>query len=98
MLGIFRKRNSESGIRVNYVICNMPKIRQMTRQYFKRKKNCNQCNPPRGGGGGCTSLQEDNILGMRRWTEWHFYDWIDYNGIAFSGVTRMGSYIFGFWG
>ena len=28
----------------------------------------------------------------------HFHDWIDYNGVAFSIVTRMGSHIFWFLG
>ena len=37
---------------------------------------------------------------MCRWMGSHFYDWIDYNGVAFSTdrVTRMGSHIFGFFG
>ena len=28
----------------------------------------------------------------------HFYDWIDYKGVAFSIVTRMGSHILGILG
>ena len=35
---------------------------------------------------------------MCRWMGSHFHDWIDYKGIAFSLVTRMGSHIFGIWG
>ena len=32
---------------------------------------------------------------MRRWMGSNFHDWNDYNGVAFSIVTRMGSHIFG---
>ena len=35
---------------------------------------------------------------MYRWMGSHFHDSIDYNGVAFSIVTIMGSHIFGFWG
>ena len=36
---------------------------------------------------------------MCRWMGWHFHDWVDYNGVAFSiEFTRMGSDIFGFLG
>ena len=35
---------------------------------------------------------------MCRWMGSHFHDWIDYNGVAFSILTRMGSHIFGFLG
>ena len=35
---------------------------------------------------------------MCRWMGSHFRHWIDYNGVAFSIVTRMGSHIFGFFG
>ena len=31
---------------------------------------------------------------MCRWMGSHFHDWIDYNVVAFSIVTRMGSHIF----
>ena len=32
---------------------------------------------------------------MCRWMGSHFHDWIDYNGVAFLVVSRMGSHIFG---
>ena len=35
---------------------------------------------------------------MCRWMGSHFCDWIDYNGVAFSTVNRMGWHIFGIWG
>ena len=50
--------------------------------------------PGRAGGGG-TSLEEANGE-ICHWMGSHFHDWIDYNGVAFSRVTRMGSHIFGF--
>ena len=28
----------------------------------------------------------------------HLADWIEYNGVSFNGVTRMGLHIFGFLG
>ena len=28
----------------------------------------------------------------------HFDDWVDYNGVFFNSVSRMGSHIFGFFG
>ena len=38
-------------------------------------------------------------MGMCRWMESHFHDWIDYNGVAFSiELTRMGSHVFGIFG
>ena len=35
------------------------------------------------------------LMGMCRWMGSHFHDWIDYNGVAFSRVSRMGSHILG---
>ena len=49
----------------------------------------------RGEGG---ILPFKRLMGMCRWIGSHFLDWIDYNGIAFSIVTKMGSHIFGFLG
>ena len=37
---------------------------------------------PRGGGGGV--LPSHGLMGMCRWMGWHFHDWIDYSGVAFS--------------
>ena len=34
------------------------------------------------GGGGL--LPYKGLMGMCRWMGLHFYDWIDYNGVAFS--------------
>ena len=48
--------------------------------------------------GGEGVLPSNRLLGMCRWIRSHFYDWIDYNGVAFSIVTRMGSHIFRFLG
>ena len=46
-----------------------------------------------GGGGGV--LPSSRLMGMCRWMESHFHDWIDYYGVAlFIRVTRMGSHIF----
>ena len=36
------------------------------------------------GGGGGGLLPVNGLMGMCRWTWSHFYDWIDYNGVAFS--------------
>ena len=48
-------------------------------------------------GGGI--LPSNRLMGMCRWMGSHFYDWIDYNGVAFSiganRVTRMGLHICG---
>ena len=43
---------------------------------------------PRGGGvGGYTYflavVPSSKLMGMSHWTGSHFYDWIDYNGVAF---------------
>ena len=35
--------------------------------------------PPRGG-----ILPDKRLMGMCSWMGSHFYDWIDYNGVAFS--------------
>ena len=36
----------------------------------------------RGVGGGVLPI--NGLMGMCHWMEWHFHDWIDYNGVAFS--------------
>ena len=38
---------------------------------------------PEGGGGGGWVLPYKRLMGMCRWMGSHFYDWIDYNGVAF---------------
>ena len=43
-------------------------------------------------------LPYKRLIEMCRRMGSHFHDWIDYNGVAFSIVTRMGSHIFVFWG
>ena len=43
-------------------------------------------------------LPYKRLMGMCRWMGSHFHDWIDYNGVAFSIVTEMGSHMFGFLG
>jgi len=43
-------------------------------------------------------LPYKRLMGMCRWMESHFHDWIEYNGVAFSIVPRVGSHIFGFFG
>ena len=43
-------------------------------------------------------LPYKRLMGMCHWMGSHFHNWIDYNGVAFSAVTRIGSYIFGFLG
>ena len=50
------------------------------------------------GGWGAGILPFKRLMGMCRWIGSHFHNWIDYNGIAFSIVTKMGSHIFGFLG
>ena len=37
-----------------------------------------------GGGGGVGVLPYKRLMGMCRWMGSHFYDWIDYNGVAVS--------------
>ena len=56
------------------------------------------CIPGGGVRGGGGILPFKRLMGMCRWIGSHFHDWIDYNGIAFSIVTKMGSHIFGFLG
>ena len=56
------------------------------------------CIPGGGWGAGGGILPFQRLMGMCRWIGSHFHDWIDYNGIAFSIVTKMGSHIFGFLG
>ena len=51
--------------------------------------------PVRGGGG---VLPYKGLMGMCRWMGSYFHNCIDYNGVAFSRVTRMGSHIFRFFG
>ena len=53
---------------------------------------------PGGWGAGGGILPFKRLMGMCRWIGSHFHNWIDYNGIAFSIVTKMGSHIFGFLG
>ena len=55
---------------------------------------------PGGGGVGAEGmlLPYKRLMGMCRWMEPHFHEWSDYNGVAFSRVTRMGSRIFWFLG
>ena len=54
------------------------------------------CIPGGGVRGGILPFKR--LMGMCRWIGSDFHDWIDYNGIAFSIVTKMGSHIFGFLG
>ena len=53
---------------------------------------------PGGGVRGGGILPFKRLMEMCRWIGSHFHNWIDYNGIAFSIVTKMGSHIFGFLG
>ena len=41
----------------------------------------------RGVGG---ILPYKRLMGMGCWMGSHFHDWIDYNGVVFDRVTRMG--------
>ena len=68
----------------------------MRKKNLKHKKNsCVSMHP----GGWCAGiLPFKRLMGMCRWIGSHFHDWIDYNGIAFSIVTKMGFHIFGFLG
>ena len=50
------------------------------------------------GGGVGGILPYKRLTGMCRWMGSHFHDWIDYNGVFFDRVTRMGSHIFRFLG
>ena len=50
------------------------------------------------GGEGGGVLPYKRLMGMCRWMGLHFHDWSDYNGVAFSIVTRVGSHIFRFLG
>ena len=54
---------------------------------------------PRGGGvGGVHVLPSvvpsSKLMGMSHWTGSHFYDWIDYNGVAFLQKLLIGSHSF----
>ena len=53
-----------------------------------------------GGGGGV--LYINGLMGMCCWMDLHFYDWIDYNVIAFSTefpteLLELGRKLSGFW-
>ena len=49
----------------------------------------------RGGG----LLLYKRLMGMCRWMGWHFHDWIDYNGVAFSiELLEWGRTFSDFWG
>ena len=50
------------------------------------------------GGWGAGVLPFKRLMGMCCWIGSHFHDWIDYNGIAFSIVTKMGRTFLDFWG
>ena len=51
--------------------------------------------PGRGGG----LLPYKRPMGMGRWMGWHFHDWIDYNGVAFSTeLLEWGRTFSDFWG
>ena len=48
------------------------------------------------GGGG--ALPSNRLMGMCRWMGWHFHDWTDYNGVAFSiELLEWGRIFLGFW-
>ena len=41
----------------------------------------------------------NRLMGMCRWMRLHFYNWIDYNGVAFSiELLEWGHTFSGFWG
>ena len=63
-----------------------------------KKNSCVSMHPGGWGAGGGGILPFKRLMGMCRWIGSHFHNWIDYNGIAFSIVTKMGSHIFGFLG
>ena len=49
--------------------------------------------------GGEGVLPSNRLLGMCRWMGSHFYDWIDYNGVAFSiQLLEWGRTFSDFWG
>ena len=51
--------------------------------------------PPWWGG----VLPYKSLMGMCRWMGWHFHDWIDYNGVAFSiELLEWGHTFKDFWG
>ena len=43
-------------------------------------------------------LPSNRLMGMCLWMGSHFYDWVDYNGVVFLIVTRMGHVFSGFGG
>ena len=51
------------------------------------------------GGEGGWALPSNRLMGMCHWMGWHFYDWIDYNGVAFSTeLLEWGRIFSGLWG
>ena len=48
--------------------------------------------------GAAEVLPYKRLMGMCHSMRSHFHDWFDYNGVAFSIVTRMGLHINGFLG
>ena len=65
-------------------------------------RNClmaglNCAKKPGWGGGGV--LPYKRLIGMCHWMGSHFYDWIDYNDVAFSiDLLEWGHTFSGFWG
>ena len=45
---------------------------------------CTTCSFPVLESRGWGVLSHKRLMGMCRWMESHFHDWIDYNGVAFS--------------
>ena len=44
------------------------------------------------------ALSSNRLRGMCRWMGWHFHDWTDYNGVAFSiELLEWGRIFSGFW-
>ena len=61
--------------------------------YLKRVTEIvNQASAPGG------ALPYKRLMGMCRWMGSHFHYWIDYIGVAFSVVTRMGRKFSDFFG
>ena len=52
-------------------------------QYITWLASENGAYDTRGGGEGGV-LPYKRLMGMNRWMGSHFYDWIDYNGVAFT--------------
>ena len=52
---------------------------------------------PRREGGGL--LPHNRVMGMCRWMESHFHDWVDYHGFTFSiELLECGRTFLDFWG